>query len=388
MDYTYKIIPYAYWQVKEYEQWLMNQAKDGWEAINIGYIWARFKRIQPNERTYKIVFNKAITLNQDVTQEEWKKIRTSTNFFMYMSIGKSRLENLGYNQEEEQEEIEKIKSGSKAQSIMFGICFSFAVIILSAYMIETDFLYKLITGDLNSFINLLLMQVILFIQNLTEYVGLNKLQKQMGNKIVYEENIESKKPIKSNIIRIIYSFSLIGIFLVTLGLLLTGEYNNKTLPREEINLPIIRLASLEDNPTFKRYESEMFADAKVDLRNCYERKWNFLINTQYEAVENGEISDSNIEVDLPVLEQEVYKLRFKELGNLLVKAIIEKRDYRRDNPKWVITVGGIDTIYVSKNNNRNWLELIVQKDDYVIYVSYIGNASTDKVIEQIRKVIK
>ena len=388
MDYTYKIIPYAYWQVKEYEQWLMNQAKDGWEAISIGYIWARFKRIQPNERTYKIIFNKAITLNQDEAQEEWKKIRTSTNFYIYMSIGKSRLENLGYNQEEEQEEIEKLKSGSKAQSIMFGICFSFSVIILSAYMIETDFVYKLITGDLNSFLNIVFMQLILFIQNLTEYMGLNKLQKQMEAKIFYKERIECRKSIKGNIIRIIYAFSITSIFLVTLGLLLTGEYNSRTLPREDIHLSIIRLASLEEDATFKRYESEIFADAKVDLRNCYERKWNLLIGTQYEAIETGEIKNSNIEVDTPILEQKIYKLRFKALGDLLVRALIEKYDYRRDNPNWEVIVGEQDTVYISKNNNRSWLELIVQKDDYVVYVSYIGNASTDKVIEQARKMIK
>lgn len=388
MDHTYKIIPYTYWQVDEYEQWLTELARDGWEAIKVGSIWIKFRRIQPGERSYKIIFSKATTSNQDIKEEEWKEIKVAANFNLYMETKASGLENLGYNQEKEIEALEKLRQAIKAQSIMLGLCIGVMVIILASYMIEENFIYKLITGDFISFIAVLFMQIIPLIQHLAEYIGLKKLQTKIGNEGSHFNRLVDKKPRKSNAIRKTYTFTILFIVVGLLIFLLIGDYERQTIPIEDIDIPIIRLASLEEDPTLTRYSSDSFVSSDVDGYNYYEREWNPLTQVQYEAWENGKINSSHVEHNRPFLRQEVYKLRFKGLGDLFVKGLMQRYNFKGYNPIWQVALGESDTIYMNENSNRNGIELIIQNRDYVVYVSYIGNASTDKVIEQVRGIIE
>ncbi len=86
----------------------------------------------------------------------------------------------------------------------------------------------------------------------------------------------------------------------------------ETLPIESSDLPIIRLAEIEQNHNLVR--EEHFVEEQLDMLNQYSNKWSPIAPLQYESSGNGIVpgqlwQDEDVTYS-PNLRTEIYRLNF------------------------------------------------------------------------------
>ncbi|MCS0542838.1 hypothetical protein NXY55_22955, partial [Aeromonas veronii] len=163
----------------------------------------------------------------------------------------------------------------------------------------------------------------------------------------------------------------------------------KTLPVESPNLPIVRLADVEQNPALVRGESEYMRD-NVDWSNRISYNWSPFAPVQYETDENGVVpgetwKDGSGEYS-PSISTNFYQLSISAISDHLVYDLIDW--YRHENAvEEYVKKQHPDFDLLIVHEDEEMKEVFASKDKNVIYVRYHGYADIDSVIENIKKKI-
>ena len=116
--------------------------------------------------------------------------------------------------------------------------------------------------------------------------------------------------------------------------------DTKTLPEASLDLPIVRLADVEQNPALVRGESSYMSD-NVDWGNRYTYYWSPLAPVQYETDENGVVpgkmwEDGSGEYS-PSIHTRVYQLSVPAMADNLISDLIKRYKYENSSEDFVET---------------------------------------------------
>ena len=162
------------------------------------------------------------------------------------------------------------------------------------------------------------------------------------------------------------------------------------MPEANLDLPIVRLADVEQNPALVRVESYYMGD-DVDWGNRYTYNWSPLAPIKYESDEHGVVpgkmwGDGSGEYS-PSINTMVYQLRVPALADNLIADLIKRYNYEYSVDDFVETKHA-DLNLLIVHEEDDFKEVFASKGKAVIYVRYYGYADINPVIENIVDKIK
>lgn len=380
MNIIYKWIPYDIWHKAEYELWLKELAYSGLHVQKMGKYWGRFERVQPQTLEYRLCFSPKSLNKTMLTDCNWKKVKTSSDFALFQSDSAKPSDELYKNKDLQVEDLIPVVRSYKRQFFWNLIC----LIFILAILFYPRSYYTL--GLVSTSFHILGFPVLVFstsiYRELRAYKGLKRLQESLRK----NSQTKSIKAVKVTMQKFFYLIWLCFIFTTAFIEIKNTGTEEIPLPMEDIALPIIQLNNLEDASILERDPD----DEQYSFFNYYEKHWNLFAYRVYKSDENGLLNtQEDIHNKQPDVKTEFYELTFKWMREPLVKDLIQRYQFKIAVPYKDIVrqdAKGLDGIYILDKSYN--IELIGIKDNRVMYVQYNGNASLDDVIKEIaRKIV-
>lgn len=182
----------------------------------------------------------------------------------------------------------------------------------------------------------------------------------------------------------VFSVVFIGIILVS-GLIMPlyqlKKMDNYTLPKNDENLPFVRLADIEQNPQLIR--DEYYTD-EIDWANRYSTNWSIFAPVQFETDESGIIKDEmwldKSGTYSPSVSTEIYNLTFQAFAKPLLSDLMEWHTYGDERESFIERKHpGFD--HLITREDEEWKQLVASKDKVVMYIRYYGYAELDVLVE-------
>lgn len=374
MNTVYKWIPYQYWQVTAYENWLKQQALSGFELQHAGKYWGRFKKTTPKQMEYRISMSQNRLDEEGMTDLDWIKIDQNKDFILYGSALAGHKDGVYKYPEEYLEDVKNRTKQQKTRTKEFKISLGIIIgMVLLLYISEWMMMggsfniLKLIQKDNRLWGFLILVYGVGWYRSSAALKGLKALQHNREEDVASER---PKYPINKGI-ELLLSMLIMIVFVTTLyGI----GYSTRPLPMEDTSLPLVSLAVLEKDGDFA-HEPE---DEAHRWQNAYEHKRNLLARHIYEASERGVITHEQAEQKC-YLEQELYELNFKGMTQPLAQALMDKYDYAGAFKE--IEVPGLDYAYSVERNQG--VQLVAIQAHRVLYLEYIGDATLEEILEEV-----
>lgn len=382
MEYTYKIVPYMYWQTTEFEKWLSDLALEGMEVVKIGNTWIKLKHIQPKQLIYKIMLDEESIEKECKEADGWNKVHTPYKFCLYVSEEEYAKERLKIDDKKEEQKIKSLLDGCRVQGTVIFMLMIVWIITLITSFLNANFIYELITGDFMSYMFMVFTIFILCMQQISKYRGLKQLGLRIEKGMIDENKSEDKKIYNKNRARLIASGLVIGgcmIYLMSVMQEDTQYYDE--LPTENNNVPIVRLSALETDKDFTTHYLDDEGEPNINTYDVYDKGFMSLMNVKYVVYETGKTINQEIEVERPYLQQEIYELKFSGLTKSFIGCLLERKVKSGYREMDYIEQSVLDQLYIYEI--RNGVKLIASKGKLVIDLYYTGNATIDKVVKQV-----
>nr|WP_307991962.1 DUF2812 domain-containing protein [uncultured Niameybacter sp.] len=380
MNIIYKWIPYDIWHKAEYELWLKELAYSGLHVQKMRKYWGRFERVQPQTLEYRLCFSPK-SLNESIlTDYNWKKIKTSSDFALFQSASAKPSDELYKNKNLQIKDL--IHKRESHERNAFWFLASIVFILLVLLWPKKYYTLNLVAQKYNIFRFYILVQFTCWYREMRSYKGLKALEESLI------KGLQTKyiKSLKASIQKFFYFALLCFVFIVFFIEIKTIGNEKIPLPIEEIALPVIQLSTLEDASILERDPD----DQQYTFYNYYEKYWKLFAYRVYKSDEDGILNtEEDINNKHPNVETEFYELTFKWMREPLVKDLIQRYQDEITVPYKDIVrqdAEGLDGVYILAENYN--IELIGIKDNKVMYVKYSGNASLDNLIKEIaRKIV-
>lgn len=384
-----KLRPSDYWRIGEHESWFSDMAAMGFHLKKMGLHFAHFVKGEPKKMRFRIdvSINKKITPEQIQMYEEsgWDYV-TSYNFFhVYSSPVELNAPELHTDPAEQSYTLKELD-----KKLAMNACIATGAMILMIGMLSAIWF-------LDGTPTLILVQGLAIQQTIvTAFIGYttyNALQAAFSIRALRKNLIEGKPidhhaPWKKH-----YRLNSTLAFLITvviglsaiLPLLQLVKGETKTLPKENVDLPIVRLTDIEKNPALIRGETSYMRDG-VDWENRYTYNWGPLAPVQYDTDESGIVpgemwEDGSGEYS-PSIHTKVYQLSISALTDNLIADLIKRYRYGDSHENFVeINHPQLDLLIVHEEGASK--EVFASNGKAVIYVRYYGYAEINSIIENL-----
>ena len=181
-----------------------------------------------------------------------------------------------------------------------------------------------------------------------------------------------------------FSFVLLIIVIASVALpwiqILKSE--TLTLPEGHSDLPLVRLADLEQNRMLVR--DEHCREDRIDWANRYSTNWGIFASVQYESYEHG-IIENNVWEDesgtySPSLKTEIYQLTFQAFAIPFVSDLIQWHSYGDEAEPYVEkNHPEFERLIVHEEAEKK--EIFASKDKVVMYIRYYRYAEMERIID-------
>ncbi|MGD6894586.1 DUF2812 domain-containing protein [Bacillus infantis] len=384
-----KLRPDDYWRIGEHESWFTDMAAEGLYLKKMGSRFAKFAKGEPKKMKYRIdvSFSKEITSEQVEMYAEsgWDYVTSYSYFHVFSSQAELHAPELHTDPAEQSYTLKALdeRYAQTAWTVTILILLTFGM-LASIWFLDGTPILMMVKGNV-------LTQTILTI--ILGYSAYNSLQaafsiRSLRKKLAEGKPIDHRAPWKKRFRR---NTVIALLFIVTAGSTAAISFvqlsmmDTKTLPEGNIDLPIVRLADVEQNPEMVRAEPVYFDD-DVDWGNRYSRNWSPLAPLQYEADESGVVpgkmwDDGSGEYS-PSIQTEVYKLTLPSLADNLISDWIKRHEFEENFDLYQEKAHSyLDQLIVYEENNLK--KVFAFKGDTVMYVWYYGKADVDAVIEAV-----
>jgi hypothetical protein len=391
---VYKLRPRDYWRIGEHESWFTDMAAKGFHLKKMGLHFVKFVKGEPKKMKYRIDLSikKKITLEQIQMYEEsgWDYVTSSKFFHVFSSpveINAPELHTDPAEQSYALKELDK-KLAINAAIVAVGTILMIGMLYAIWFLDGTPTLV-MVNG-------IAIQQTVLTIY--LGYSAFSSLQATISIRAL-RKNLNEGKPIdhhapwkKYHRLHSMITF----LFTVVVGLsaifpfLQLVKSETKTLPETNLDLPIVRLVDVEQNPDLVRGESEYMED-NVDWANRYSYDWSPIAPVQYETNENGVVpgkmwKDGSGEYS-PSITTWVYQLSVPSMTDNLLSDLVKRFKYNNSIKDFVETKHpDFDLLIVHSEEESK--EVFASKGKAVILVRYYGYADINFVIENIEEKIE
>lgn len=221
-----------------------------------------------------------------------------------------------------------------------------------------------------------------FYETTSSYLDIRSLRKNLLDGKPIDHNAPWKnRNRKSKTISQILTIISIVVFIFPLISIKKGE--TKTLPLTTPNLPIVRLAEIEQNPDIIREVSNV--DEEIDFANFYNYDWNILAPIQYETHERGIVPNKIWEDDGspydPFVTTNTYKLAIPNMSQGVFNGLIKKSKAYSDGEFIEVDNPNFEKLVIF--NHERFTEVFAYKGSDVIKVRYSGQAEVNNIIKAI-----
>jgi hypothetical protein len=380
---TRRLRPKDIWRIGEHESWFMDMAAKGLHLQSLGRVFAKFSKGEPKKTRYRIdlSFNKSTILEQREFFAEggWEFVTNHDEFNVYSSPYELEAPELHTDPAEQAYSLMELQKKFKRDIVILMIYIATLILVLSTpfWLTGGTPILSLVEGT-SPLILLIFLVCYMLYSSIHSAISLNKLCKRMieGKPINHHAPWKKQHVITSTIALI---DTIAVIFVVLTPFIQIAMTKTHVLPEAKTDLPIVRLAEIENNPELIRRDS-LDQDREI---NIYTKKQSFLAPIQYQTHEYGEVpnriwSDGSGRYS-PSISSWIYELRYSVLSKGLVSDLVNRYSLSYiggefteiEHPDFdILTVREVDDV----------VEIFAAKGNAVIHIKYRGEADLDNLI--------
>ncbi|MBD8035869.1 DUF2812 domain-containing protein [Solibacillus sp. A46] len=382
-----KIRPSEYWRIGEHESYFSDMSLMGLHLHKIGTHFIHFKKGEPNRIEYRmeVTKKKSISYEQIDLYEEngWEHVTSYQYFHVFSSPEESNAPEIHTDPAEQAYTLQQLSKILLVNLIAMSLIVPLSIGLLSAtWFLDGTPVLRLVEGRMiqQSIMGIILLYYVYYSIGAARAIRSLKRDLKEGKAINHHAPWQNSLHKNSVLPFIFFGVALVSTILPVMQLIKMDTY---TLPQEDIGLPIVRLADIEQNPLLKR--DEYYID-EVDWANRYSTNWGIFAPVQYEVDESGIVEDKVWLDDgstySPTITSKVYKLTFQSLVEPLISDLIKWHSYEKEMDLYIERKHAtLDKLMVYEENGMK--KIVAAKGDVVMYVRYIGYAEFDLIIENI-----
>lgn len=388
-----KLRPNDYWRIGEHESWFSDMSLQGLHLHKMGTTFAHFKKGEPKRMEYRIEVtkNKSISDEQIEMYEEngWDYVTSYQYFHVFASPVERNATELHTDPAEQAYTLQRLSKRLILNVIVVAVGFALIIGMLgSTLFLDGTPILRLVEGVILQqiiFIFILLYLVYLSIRGM---LAIRALRRNLKEGKAINHHAPWEKTLRTNTVFSVV-FLTIALASTALPLIQILKSETLTLPEGDSDLPIVRLADIEQNPMLVR--EQYFMKDGVDWANSYSTNWSLFAPVQYESDEHGVIED-NVWGDesgtySPSVSTEVYELTFQAFALPLVSDLIEWHSYGDETERYVeINHPEFDQLIVYEEVEKK--ELFASKGKVVMYIRYYGYAEMESITENAAQKIR
>lgn len=381
-----KIRPTNYWRIGEHESWFSDMSLQGLHLHKMGTNLAHFKKGDPKRIEYRIEVTdrKLITYEQIDLYEEngWKYVTSYQWFHVFSSPTENNAPEIHTDSAEQAFTLQRL-----SKKLVFNLVWISLVValilgmLLAIWFLDGTPVLRLVEGYVVQQSILTLVYIHYVFYAIRALLAIKELKKSLNEGKAINHHAPWKKSLRK---KGVFSVVFIGIILVS-GLIMPlyqlKKMDNYTLPKNDENLPFVRLADIEQNPQLTR--DEYYTD-EIDWANRYSTNWSIFAPVQFETDESGIIKDEmwldKSGTYSPSISAEIYNLTFQAFAKPLLSDLMEWHTYGDERGSFIERKHpGLD--YLVTHEDEEMKQLVASKDKVVMYIRYYGYAELDVLVE-------
>ncbi|WHX42733.1 DUF2812 domain-containing protein [Mesobacillus sp. AQ2] len=390
---VYKLRPSDYWRIGEHESWFADMAAQGLFLKKMGIHFARFEKGEPRKMRYRIdvTEKKTISTEQIETYAEsgWDIVTSYGNFHVFSSPEALEAPELHADPAEQSYKLKKLdkKLAFNAGAVIVVLMLMIGM-MTSIWFLDGIPTYVIVDGAAIQLTIFTLLIAYMAYHSLVAALSIRALRKRL----VEGKPIDHRAPWKKHHLihtAAAFLFTVLAGASAVIPFMQLVKMDTKTLPETSEDLPIVRLAEVEQNPELVRSEIVYMSD-NVDWGNRYSYKWSPLAPVQYETDESGQVpgkqwNDGSGDYS-PAIHTQFYKLTFPGMADNLVSDLIKRYKYENSQDEYrKKNHPDLDLLIVHVEKGTK--EVFASRGDSVMYVRYHGNAKVGTVIDNVAKKI-
>ncbi len=386
---VYKLRPSDYWRIGEHESWFADMVAEGVHLKKMGLHFAQFVKGEPKKMRYRI----DVSIKKKITSEQiqmyaesgWDYVTSFHFFHVFSSPLELNAPDLHTDPAEQSHTLTKLdKKLAMNAGLTTGAIFLMIGMLFSIWFLDGTPTLVLVEGGVIQQTILTIFIGYLTYTSVQAAISIRVLRKQLSEGKPIDHRAPWRKHHRYNSTMAIFFTIVVGLGAI-LPFVQLVKSDTKTLPEVSLDLPIVRLADVEQNPALVRGEPAYMRD-KVDWANRYSYDWSPFAPVQYESDENGIVpgemwKDGSGEYS-PSIHTGVFQLSVPTMAEQLIFDLIERYNYRYSLEDFVETKHpDFDLLIVREGEDSK--EVFAAKGKAVIYVHYYGYADIKSVIENL-----
>jgi hypothetical protein len=391
---VYKLRPSDYWRIGEHESWFSDMAAEGLYLKKMGRQFAKFVKGEPKNLRYRIDVSEKNKIPAEQIEmygeNGWDYVTSYGSFHVFSSPAELEAPELHTDPAEQSYTLRELdkKLAFNAGLVILGLLLMIGMLGSMWFLDGTPILF-MVKGTVA------IQQPIFVI--FVAYTAYTSLQAALSIQDLRKHLAEGKEIDHPAPWKKYHRLNTVAAFLFTMVVGLSAiipftqlvKMDTKTLPETEVDLPVVRLADVENNPDLVRSETSYMSDG-VDWGNRYSYDWSPLAPVQYEADETGVVSgklwkDRSGEYS-PAIHTQFYQLRIPAMADNLVRDLIKRYRYEHTQDEFVEkSHQDLDLLLV--HEEKDMKEVFASRGNAVMYVRYHGYADVNSVIENLVKKI-
>ncbi|MBV1758801.1 MAG: DUF2812 domain-containing protein [Dethiosulfatibacter sp.] len=381
---VWKFRPGDYYRIGEHESWFSDMAREGLHLIKMGHVFARFIIGEPKNIHYRIDVskNKDISLEQKYLYAEggWDFVASYGDFNVYSSSDEIMAPELHTDPAEQAYSLQELHKKLIKNVWIVVVYTVLMLVILSTplWLPNGTFTLSLIEGS-SILLPLVISILYLLYESISGLISLRRLRQELieGKPINHHAPWKRQQRIKTTI-AIVYIL-LVG-YVIVMPFIQIAISKTHILPEGKTDLPIIRLADVENNPELKRKDSEE-TDWEI---NIYTKKHSFLAPIQYQSHEYGVVSDKmwsdGSGTYSPSIHTWIFQTRSPVLSKSLVADLVKRYGLVYKGGEFIeIYHPDFDILII--HDIDDVIEIFTAKGKAVIHIKYYGDASIETLIK-------
>lgn len=382
----HKLRPSDFWCIGEHESWFSDMAQEGLHLKKVGIYFVKFTIGEPKQMKYRIDLSQGekVTSEQKEMYSEsgWNYVTSYGEFNVFSSLVEANAPELHTDPAEQAYTLNYLDKKLTRTAIVVAIAVTLMIVMLaSVWLLNSAYYLALVDGSIIQQAILILAELYVVYSSLQAAISIRSLRRSLSEGRAIDHSAPRKTQNKARLI-IASTFIVLALFGAILPFMQLIRGETKTLPVMSIDLPIVRLAEVEQNPELCRKSSSYSRDG-VDWGNRYSYNWSLLAPVQYESDENGivlnEIWKDGSGVYSPSLTTRVYQLSVPSIADNLISDLIKKYSLEYSGGDMIeLDSDHFDILIVHEADE--FKEIFVSKGRAVMHVRYYGYADMDSVI--------
>jgi hypothetical protein len=371
------------WAIGRNESWFSDMAKLGLHLQKIRGGFAHFEKGEPKDIKYRIdVLKHAPTIDQlDFYQDcGWTLAAVYKNFYIFSSPEDSGSPELHTDPAEQSYTLGDLDRLLKRNVVIviFAVLLM-AAMILGMYLISEWPVLLMVEGDILQQTLLLTVELYVCFTVIRNYFAVRTLKQALseGRSINHKEDWKKARLMNGGISAL---FLLTAVLCIILPIYDMVAWKEVALPEEAVNLQVVRLAEIEDDPRLTR--DEYITEDGLDFNNQVVYDWSPLAPVQHEVREHGLMKGEMWE-DLsgeysPSITSKYYRLLIPKMAESLLQDLTQRYVYDPDDVVREAVFKGFDKVYISEKNQMTQVFAIRGRE--VFYFRYIGWKTAEDIL--------